>query len=84
MGGDETILEMDSGDGFAQHMNILNTTEEDLRVLKMVCFHYRYCQDPQTHKVAIASIGKRFTLEIHMLLFLFCFVFTEDCLILIF
>lgn len=43
MGGDETILEMDSGDGFAQHMNILNTTEEDLRVPKMVCFSYKYC-----------------------------------------
>ena len=41
MGGDETILETDSGDGYAQHMNILNTTEEDLRVLKMVCFNYR-------------------------------------------
>lgn len=75
MGGDETILEMDSGDGYAQHMNILNTTEEDLRVLKMVCFNYRYCQDPQTHNAAIASIGKRFPWERHMLLFfiLFCF-----------
>lgn len=84
MGGDETILEMDSEDGFAQHMTIFNTTEEDLRVLKMECFNYRYCQGPQTHNVAIASIGKRFTLERHMLLFLFCFVFTEDYLILIF
>lgn len=86
MGGDETILEMDTGDGIAQHMNILNTTEEDLRVLKMVCFSYRYCQGPQTHNAAIASIGKRFSSErqdTHFC-FLFCFVFTEDCLILIF
>lgn len=48
-GDTQNILEMDSGDGFAQCMSILNTTEVDYKVVKMVCFRLYIGQNPQMH-----------------------------------